>query len=397
MENAQTISQWQEFLQSLAPVEGWLYIGAGRGDVLRETRFAKVPKLLAVEAEAHASQLLAHAIAAHNNENSHWKALNALVSNRNGPATWHYLSRDEESGLLPADTLSALWPNLDEHQRTEHPAVSLSHLLAQTDEDQAQYNWLTIDCLPAARLLQGLGGALQSLDMIEVRVAIGGIAHPDTGTTLEECDELLLPQGFARLALEEADNPLLGRALYGRDFKLQLAEMQNAYTALENLNDTLQKEREGLRNELQDQRKRETQLQEKIQEAQQSAIEYESLNYTLRSQCDDLKAINDVIQKERERMRHDIESHRDNENRLKEKLQQTQTELREQQSSAQLSTKLLAKVEADTSELRERYAEKVKSEQELKDLIKELHAKLQAASHFYHKLEQEHPELLEKL
>ena len=72
-------------------------------------------------------------------------------------------------------------------------------------------------------------------------------------------------------------------------------------------------------------------------------------------------------------------------------------ELKEQQRSAQLSTKLLAKVEADASELRERYAEKVKSEQELKDLIKELHAKLQAASHFYHKLEQEHPELLEKL
>lgn len=340
MENAQTIAQWQEFLQSLAPVEGWLYIGAGRGDLLRETRFAKVPKLLAVEAEPHASQLLAHAIAVHNNENSHWKALNALVSNRNGPATWHYLSRDEESGLLPADTLSALWPNLDEHQRTEHPAVSLSHLLAQTDEDQAQYNWLTIDCLPAARLLQGLGGALQSLDMIEVRVAIAGITIDDTGTTLEECDKLLLPQGFARLALEEADNPLLGRALYGRDFKLQLAEMQNAYTALENLNDTLQKEREGLRNELQEQKNSEIQL--------------------------------------------------------KEKLQQTQTELQEQRRTAQLSTKLLAKVEADTSELRERYAEKVKSEQELKDLIKELHAKLQAASHFYHKLEQEHPELLDK-
>ena len=373
MENAQTIAQWQQFLQSLAPVEGWLYIGAGRGDLLRETRFAKVPKLLAVEAEPHTSQLLAHAIAAHNNENSHWKALNALVSNSNGPATWHYLSRDEESGLLPADTLSALWPNLDEHQRTEHPAVSLSHLLAQTDEGQAQYNWLTIDCLPAARLLQGLSGALQSLDMIEVRVAIGGIAHPDTGTTLEECDELLLPQGFARLTLEEADNPLLGRALYGRDFKLQLAEMQNAYTALENLNDTL------------------------------------------KSECDELKAINDVIQEERERIRHDIESHneaiqkeredlrnelqeqKNREIQLKEKLQQTQTELQEQRRSAQLSTKLLAKVEADASELRERHAQKTRSEQELKDLIRELHAKLQAASHFYHKLEQEHPELLEKL
>ncbi|WP_300319083.1 hypothetical protein [Idiomarina sp.] len=91
------------------------------------------------------------------------------------------------------------------------------------------------------------------------------------------------------------------------------------------------------------------------------------------------------------------QKHTDWAHNLKKQLEQTQAELKEQQRSAQLSTKLLAKVEADASELRERYAEKVKSEQELKDLIKELHAKLQAASHFYHKLEQEHPELLEKL
>ncbi|MGM0855822.1 MAG: hypothetical protein ACQEW0_01905 [Pseudomonadota bacterium] len=82
---------------------------------------------------------------------------------------------------------------------------------------------------------------------------------------------------------------------------------------------------------------------------------------------------------------------------LTEEHKQLKVEYKEQQHSVQLNTKLLAKVEADASELRERYAKKIKSEQELKDLIKELHAKLQAASHFYHKLEQEHPELLEKL
>src|SRR5690606_22712758 len=117
----------------------------------------------------------------------------------------------------------------------------------------------------------------------------------------------------------------------------------------------------------------------------------------LTMQCDELKAINEVMQKERERMRHELESLRGSESQLTGKLKQVQAELVEQQRTAQLSTKLLAKVEADASELRERYAENVKSEQELKDLIKELHAKLQAASHFYHKLEQEHPELLEKL
>ncbi len=404
MENEQTIAQWQQFLQALAPVDGWLYIGAGRGEVLRETRFAKVPRLLAVEAEPHASQLLAHAIAPHSNDNRSWKALHALVNNTDGQANWHQLSREEESGLLPADTLSALWPNVDEHQRSEHPAVSLSRLLEQTGENPAHYNWLTIDCLPAARLLQGLNGNLEPLDMIEVRVAVGGIASRQTGATLEECDNLLLPRGFTRLVLEEANNPLIGRALYGRNFKRQLIEARRDHTELKSQNDALtlqsdelkikiesiQKERESIRNELEEQWNRKSQINEKLQQAQAELK-------TLTLQRDELAVKNEATQKESESIRNKLQVQQSRESEIKEKLRKAEVELIEQQRSARLSTKLLAKVEADASDLRERYAEKVKSEQELKDLIKELHAKLQAASQFYHKLEREHPDLLEKL
>ncbi|MCQ4321758.1 hypothetical protein [Stutzerimonas stutzeri] len=77
--------------------------------------------------------------------------------------------------------------------------------------------------------------------------------------------------------------------------------------------------------------------------------------------------------------------------------EQLESEYKEQLRSAQLSTKLLAKVEADASELRERYAKLSKNEQELRDLIRELDSKLEAASRFYHQLSQKHPELLEEL
>ena len=440
MKNAQTIAQWQQFLQALLPVEGWLYIGAGRGEALREPRFAKVPRLLAVEAEQHTSQVLAHAIAAHSNdENRNWKALHALANNTDGQATWHQLSREEESGLLPVEALRALWPNLNEHQQAERPAASLSHLLKQAGESQEDYNWLTIDCLPAAKLLQGLNGALQLLDMIEVRVAVNGVMPRQSGTTLEECDELLLPQGFTRLALQETNNPLIGRALYGRDFKLQLAEALNVYTELESQqnaltlqcdelnakNEAIHKDSEDLRNELESQRKINTEIEnrkeglvfqcetlksknETIQKERKdlhSELEgqkkentaLESRNNRLIVQYDELREKNSLAEEERQDLRRELEKQRSQASETKEKLQQAQADLKEQQRSAQLSVKLLTKVEADTSELRERYAEKVKSEQELKELIKELHAKLQAASHFYHKLEKEHPELLEKL
>ena len=69
----------------------------------------------------------------------------------------------------------------------------------------------------------------------------------------------------------------------------------------------------------------------------------------------------------------------------------------EYQYSVQLSTKLLAKSELDISELRDRYARLRDSEQELRDLISELHSKLEAAWLFYQNLSQKHPELLEDL
>jgi len=407
MENAHTIAQWQQLLQHLAPVNGWLYIGAGRGGVLREARFAKVPRLLAVEASQHAYQLLAHATAPHRN----WRAIRALVNNTDGATTWHNLSREEESGLLPAETLSALWPNIHEQQRAEQPAVSLSQLLAQADKEQEHYNWLTIDCLPAARLLQGLNGNLQTLDMVEVRVIVNDTAPHQTGATLDECDALLLPQGFTRLALQEANNPLMGRALYGRNFARQLAEARKTNSELQDQNNALtrqcselnakyksiQSEQEGLRNELANQKNAELKTQDKLQQARQDVTELESQNSTLTAQCDELNARHESIQNEQEGLRNELANQKKSELQTKESLQQAQADLKEQQRSGQLSTKLLAKIEADASDLRERYAKKTKSEQELKDLIKELHAKLQAASHFYHKLEQEHPELLDKL
>jgi hypothetical protein len=277
MANTQTIAQWQQLLQALTPVHGWLYIGAGRGELLSQPRFAKVPRLLAVEADEHSHQLLAHATAPHKN----WQAVNALVNHTSGPAIWHQLSREQESGLLPASALSPLWPNLTQQQSTQQPAVALSHLLAQAANGQEPYNWLTINCLPAAQLLQGLGDALQPLDMIEVRVTLDDTAPP-MGTSLKACDELLLPQGFIRLATQEADNPLIGNALYGRDFKQQLshtqqlsAELKTQHSALSAQHNELtaahsatQAERDSLRSAIEEQKKRASRLEEENQRLQ---------------------------------------------------------------------------------------------------------------------------------
>ncbi|UTF59563.1 hypothetical protein [Gilvimarinus sp. DA14] len=371
MQNSTSIAEWQLLLQALNPVQGWLYVGAGRGDMLGEERFKKVPKLLAIEANEHATQLLAHATSAHRN----WQAAQALISESNGQATWHHLTREEDNGLLSALALSQLWPNIQTLEQTQHPTITLSQLLEEKGESPESYNWLTIDCLPATRLLQGLNGSLESVDMIEVRVALNEAIAAESGATLEESDAFIQPLGFSRLAVEESTNPLIGRVLYGRNFKALACEQQRKYASLEN---------------------QKFKLKAELQKARQDISELENQNYILASQCTELKAKKEALLQQENDIQNKLENQSNQESDLREQLEQAQVELKEQMRSAQLSTKLLAKAQADTSDLRKRYAEKVESEQELKDLIKELHGKLQAASHFYRKVEQEHPELLEK-
>lgn len=74
----------------------------------------------------------------------------------------------------------------------------------------------------------------------------------------------------------------------------------------------------------------------------------------------------------------------------------SEIEKREKQiiTTLEVNGKLMTKLEADKAHLLQQYREKAQSENEMKKLITELHLKLQQAAAFYHKLEQQHPELL---
>ncbi|HCG5284339.1 FkbM family methyltransferase [Vibrio parahaemolyticus] len=65
--------------------------------------------------------------------------------------------------------------------------------------------------------------------------------------------------------------------------------------------------------------------------------------------------------------------------------------------SARINQKLLAKSQMDLDNLREKYSSTKESELELVDLISELRKKLSSASKYYHRLQDEHPELLDHI
>ncbi|WP_421132581.1 hypothetical protein [Alteromonas sp. A079] len=63
-------------------------------------------------------------------------------------------------------------------------------------------------------------------------------------------------------------------------------------------------------------------------------------------------------------------------------------------SALSINTKLMKKLEVDLNDLRLKYEEKKIAEAELKKLVSDLYIKLQQAASFYHKLEQQYPELV---
>ena len=56
----------------------------------------------------------------------------------------------------------------------------------------------------------------------------------------------------------------------------------------------------------------------------------------------------------------------------------------------------MLKAQLDLDGLRNDYKEKVESEKQLLDLIKQLREKLEMAAHYYFNLQKDHPELIEQ-
>ncbi|NQU35027.1 MAG: hypothetical protein HQ521_17510 [Bacteroidetes bacterium] len=95
----------------------------------------------------------------------------------------------------------------------------------------------------------------------------------------------------------------------------------------------------------------------------------------------------------------DNEAHWHQENKkwaedLNEKMKQKDVVEQQQMQARNLNEKLLAKALIDLDDLRNSYREKEEQEKKLVNLIYELRNKLNVASKFYNKLQQEHPELL---
>ncbi|KAF1708915.1 hypothetical protein CSC70_12535 [Pseudoxanthomonas kalamensis DSM 18571] len=150
-----------------------------------------------------------------------------MVAPAAGTATFHRVSNPAESGLLPAQSLQKLWPHLGaEQDALIEDATTLDALYAEAG---GQINWLVLDCLPAAALLQGGAKLLPQLDVALVRVASD--LSPELLADQQAVDQVLHAVGLRCIHGQAERHPALAHVLYVRDTAHRLKAAEQAYQA----------------------------------------------------------------------------------------------------------------------------------------------------------------------
>ena len=217
-----------DFLQGLMPPSHIALVGAGNG----KTPWAQwintqaVPAIL-VEADDQQFATLQRQQAA-----GSWaqaRLLHAVVAAEAGEVAFYTSNLATESGLLPAEDLRQLWPNLHTLQSSQRQATALAQLLA-LEQAQAQHQWLLLDCLPAASLLKTAASALSQLDVVVARVVLTeNKSYQIPGAGLAELTGLL--PAFTQLALQPTRHPDIAYALFVRDYRSATVQALKAHAA----------------------------------------------------------------------------------------------------------------------------------------------------------------------
>lgn len=140
------------------------------------------------------------------------------------------------------------------------------------------------------------------------------------------------------------------------------------------------------------------QLQEEMQHTSQKLLEDRDQEHHWHNEhkkwAESLNREKEELEKSNERLTNRLSESQSEKEMLAaeiEKIKQRESKLT---TSVEVNAKLILKMQLDSDDLRTKYAQKTQSEKELRQLIGELHSKLQQAANFYHQLENKHPEIL---
>lgn len=224
-------------LKRIFPVKGAVVVGAGLGegawfDLLEQGD----TNVLLVDGDATRVQQLKE-VFGHQN----WLIEQQVVAAEEGESCFYVMAYGAESGLLPAEELQELWPNLRVKEQSVGSTITLDGLCLQNDFSA---NWLIVDCLSSQQILQGANTFLLNADVVVVRLitddelCFGGEAlHRDIDLLMQE-------QGFQCFGVQAERNPALAHVVYLRDYvglvSSQLNTWKNEITASQQLQERQQ-------------------------------------------------------------------------------------------------------------------------------------------------------------
>ncbi|MEN7432745.1 hypothetical protein VA599_18510 [Chromobacterium sp. TRC.1.1.SA] len=157
---------WLDMLRAIFPPQGVMVVGAGMGSSpwVQWLHNRGIESVTLIEGDQQQFACLQHRQAG----NSSWMLQQAVVAGADHQTVFYQASHASENGLLAPETLQSLWPNLT---TVKHTAVSSATTLDSLHAASGKpNNWLVLDCLPAADLLQGGNTLLPVLDVVIARV-----------------------------------------------------------------------------------------------------------------------------------------------------------------------------------------------------------------------------------
>lgn len=248
------------------PIKGAVVIGAGMGQGPWFDLFLQqgIKDVALIDGSAQCAAQLEKIYA----DQMDWQIYQHVLSDHQGEDCFYHLSSALESGLLSAEELRGLWPNIKLKEEQILEAVTLSDFHETVSFDT---NWLIVDCLPAWTVVGGESSALNKYDVIIVRSTTGDSSIDGAGSGLLQ--SLLRRVGFICVGSETERNPALCHEVYVKD----VAQLCASVNEQKKLAADRQVEIEGLQKARDKQSRQAQERQEQIEQLSKQLDEQQKL------------------------------------------------------------------------------------------------------------------------
>ena len=405
-----------------------IHVGAGVGTEVNEYASQGFTEILLLEPIPKVFNQLERKVAKLEKLNTKCKilALNVALSGKSEKSkedVFYITWPTRYSSFHKTDKLKALFQNLKTEQEITVDTLSFTNLIEKVTLDKDKKNVLVLQVNGAEFnvLQQANENELMLFSCIAIQQFKSNYFENAKGVS--KLIDLMKSKGF-QLTIENDSDVVFSHLTFRKDenvFKLKALNENNQIQAtrikdLENQLNTSNEIKTNELNKVAEQSKKQAMRIEELEnqinasneakandtnkvaeQSKKQAMRIEELDNLTKKNEDKLVKLsieNELITKERDSQAGHHKKNKDWAESLKLQVSKLTVDLEEKSRSAILSQKMQAKADVDLDNLRESYSQKLTSEMELLDLVKELREKLTLASKYYSVLQQKHPELL---